>query len=98
MAPIDEPQDDSGRFGLVKRLVAAARRQAAPNEAAPAERPSWGVAAAPIDLPGYDILREIHRGGQGVVYQALQRSTRRKVAIKVLRKELAENPEHDACK
>ena len=35
-------------------------------------------------FPGYDILREIHRGGQGVVYQALQRATKRKVAIKVI--------------
>ncbi len=34
---------------------------------------------------GYKIVREIHRGGQGIVYEALQRGTRRKVAIKVLR-------------
>jgi hypothetical protein len=27
-----------------------------------------------IDIPGYQLLREIHRGGQGVVYQALQKS------------------------
>lgn len=40
--------------------------------------------AAPV-IPGYDSLREIHRGGQGVVYAALQRSTGRKVAIKVMR-------------
>ena len=33
---------------------------------------------------GYEITREIHRGGQGVVYQALQRSTQKKVAIKVM--------------
>ncbi|MFI4917339.1 MAG: protein kinase, partial [Phycisphaerales bacterium JB060] len=35
-------------------------------------------------FPGYDIVREIHRGGQGVVYQAVQLSTRRHVAIKVM--------------
>lgn len=33
---------------------------------------------------GYDIVREIHRGGQGVVYQAVQRTTQQKVAIKVM--------------
>ena len=35
-------------------------------------------------IPGYEITREIHRGGQGVVYQAIQQATKRKVAIKVL--------------
>ncbi|MCI0629982.1 MAG: serine/threonine-protein kinase [Phycisphaerales bacterium] len=36
-------------------------------------------------FPGYEITRQLHRGGQGVVYQALQKATKRKVAIKVLR-------------
>ncbi len=36
-------------------------------------------------IPGYSIVHEIHRGGQGVVYQAIQKTTRRKVAIKVMR-------------
>jgi len=38
-----------------------------------------------IAIPGYRVLREMHRGGQGVVYQAMQESTQRKVAIKVLK-------------
>lgn len=36
-------------------------------------------------LPGYRLLREIHRGGQGVVYQGIQLSTGRKVAVKVMK-------------
>ncbi len=39
----------------------------------------------PVDeFPGYEIVAELSHGGQGVVYQALQRSTKRKVAIKEL--------------
>ena len=36
------------------------------------------------ELPGYVIEHELHRGGQGVVYRAVQRSTNRPVAIKVM--------------
>jgi serine/threonine protein kinase len=35
-------------------------------------------------IEGYKLLRELHRGGQGIVYQALQQTTKRKVALKVL--------------
>jgi len=42
--------------------------------------------ALPHDaLPGYRILREIHRGGQGVVYRAVRLATGRDVAVKVMR-------------
>jgi len=36
-------------------------------------------------FPGYEVVGEIHRGGQGIVYQAVQRLTQRSVAIKVIR-------------
>ena len=45
------------------------------------------AAASPGYAPqieGYEITRELSRGGQGVVYQAIQQSTKRKVAIKIL--------------
>ncbi len=62
---------------LVPRLRDAARRGA-------------GQAAADTPLVeslravGYDVVRELRRGGQGIVYVALQRSTDRRVAVKVL--------------
>ncbi len=39
--------------------------------------------AVPV-IPGYDDLHELGRGGQGVVFNAMQRSTHRNVAVKVL--------------
>jgi len=36
-------------------------------------------------IPGYVLRREVHRGGQGVVYEALQQSTQRRVAVKVMK-------------
>ena len=37
------------------------------------------------EFPGYELLDEISRGGQGIVYRAYQFGTKREVAIKVLR-------------
>lgn len=36
------------------------------------------------DIDGYKVIREISRGGQGVIYLAEQQATNRKVAIKLL--------------
>ncbi|MEK6642774.1 MAG: serine/threonine-protein kinase [Planctomycetota bacterium] len=46
-------------------------------------RGGYGPAELP-KIPGFDDIREIRRGGQGIVFSAIQRSTKRRVAIKVL--------------
>ncbi|MFO0839483.1 MAG: serine/threonine-protein kinase [Phycisphaerae bacterium] len=38
----------------------------------------------PSLIEGYELLGEIHRGGQGVVYRAVQLGTKRQVALKVM--------------
>jgi serine/threonine protein kinase/Flp pilus assembly protein TadD len=45
----------------------------------PPRPPAAGVIA------GYELVRELGRGGQGIVYLAIQRSTKRPVSLKVLR-------------
>ncbi len=49
-----------------------------------ADRSSGFALGSDDPIPGYEIDHELSHGGQGVVYQALQVSTKRKVALKVL--------------
>ncbi len=81
--------------------IAAARREAEPCRAWPVERDAAHCAdnaseAFAAALPGYALGPEISRGGQGVVYRAVQRGTDREVAIKVLRAAALDSPAQQA--
>ena len=69
-------------------MIEAALREAR-TAARAAESPGSdvvGFVAPPPDaFAGYDVIDEVHRGGQGVVFRAIQKATRREVAIKVRR-------------
>ncbi|MFG0245879.1 MAG: tetratricopeptide repeat protein [Phycisphaerales bacterium JB052] len=51
------------------------------RELASPEQPAQDGA---LQIPGYQLSHEIHRGGQGIVFAATQDSTGRQVAVKVL--------------
>jgi len=65
---------------------ALATRESQPGSAdAHSSRPLNANALRPgaPEISGYDLVAEVHRGAQGVVYRAVQQSTRRTVALKV---------------
>ncbi len=72
---LDEHNAWVERVRCARQVLTRAVRLAPPQE----------PALAADDVPGYEILGEIRRGGQGIVFRALQRSTKREVALKVLR-------------
>lgn len=81
--PVNERANDRELIENAREQVERARQQVA-DQADTIDAPAHPSSSLPECFQGYNVVREIHRGGQGVVYQAIQKSTKRKVAIKVL--------------
>jgi serine/threonine protein kinase/Tfp pilus assembly protein PilF len=81
------------------RLIDQSRKQAettaGPSDPSPptaAHREAPDTQAIAHAIAGYEIIRQVHRGGQGVVYEAVQQATHRRVAIKVMREGMMTGP------
>jgi serine/threonine protein kinase len=76
----------SGRTGPSEQNPPLSGDTTIPTQPAPTANPLTPT------IPGYELLSEIHRGGQGVVYRARQLSTGQHVAVKLLHPGLLQAP------
>jgi WD40 repeat protein len=76
------PNDYANRFPEHADLIAEIGQFPSTRIAAPA-------AGTLPDIPGYEVLREVGQGGMGTVYEAVQDTPHRPVALKVIRPGIA---------
>ncbi len=91
--PESRPAAPRGEAGGQRALIENAWRQIAQTRRSLPGRDRLGDSATGLDpaagrlqevIPGYSIIGEVHRGGQGVVFRAIQESTDRVVALKLI--------------
>ncbi|MFQ5506056.1 MAG: protein kinase, partial [Planctomycetota bacterium] len=79
----------AGRILRFRDEGSAPEKPEAPRDSA---EDSAGLAVG-SRIGGYEIMSVLGHGGMGTVYQATQLSLHRKVALKILKQELADNPQ-----
>ena len=89
-APAAALQSEVGVDGPLARSIEISVE---PTLAAGAPRKPEAPAAPPAQLPGFELLGLLGRGGMGEVWRARQTSLGREVAVKILSRDLARDPD-----